>query len=157
MYQRILVPLDGSERAERVLPHAIEIARGKETRLLLLHVVEPPVVTAPAVAPGVPATSVPIRSNSLEDGLTRALEEAKSYLDQKKGEIEAGGTPCETSLEQGGVVERIVSAAEAKDVDLVAMASHGRSGLATVFFGSVAIGVLHRLERPILLIRADGE
>jgi len=64
---------------------------------------------------------------------------------------------CEAILEQGAVVERIVRAAEGNDVDLIAMTSHGRTGWTAAFFGSVAVGVLHRAERPLLLIRSDRD
>jgi nucleotide-binding universal stress UspA family protein len=54
----------------------------------------------------------------------------------------------------GPVVESIIKAANTEDVDLIAMASHGRSGLGHVFYGSVAAGVLNRIDRPLLLIRS---
>jgi nucleotide-binding universal stress UspA family protein len=53
-------------------------------------------------------------------------------------------------------VQEIISAAERNDADLIALASHGRTGLAQVFYGSVAAGVLHRIDRPLLLIRASA-
>jgi nucleotide-binding universal stress UspA family protein len=54
----------------------------------------------------------------------------------------------------GPIVKAIIDTAESQDVDLVAIASHGRSGLFQVFYGSVAAGVLQRIDRPLLLIRA---
>jgi nucleotide-binding universal stress UspA family protein len=54
-------------------------------------------------------------------------------------------------------VEAIINAAEREDADLIAIASHGRSGLSGVFYGSVAAGVLHRVDRPLLLIRSRGD
>lgn len=54
----------------------------------------------------------------------------------------------------GPVVEEIAQSAEREEADLIAMASHGRTGLARVFYGSVAAGVLHRLDRPLFLIRS---
>jgi len=53
---------------------------------------------------------------------------------------------------QGPVAEAIINAAESEGVDLIALASHGRSGLSRVFYGSVAAGVLHRIDQPLLLI-----
>jgi nucleotide-binding universal stress UspA family protein len=53
-------------------------------------------------------------------------------------------------------VEAIIDAAEREGADLIALASHGRTGLANVFYGSVAAGVLHRIDRPLLLVRSRG-
>jgi nucleotide-binding universal stress UspA family protein len=57
----------------------------------------------------------------------------------------------------GRVVEAILHAAEREGADPIAMASHGRSGLSQVFYGSVAAGVLYRADRPLLLIRSRGD
>jgi nucleotide-binding universal stress UspA family protein len=57
-------------------------------------------------------------------------------------------------LLSGQIVPSIVDLAEQEKVDLVAMASHGRSGLARFYYGSVAAGVLHRIERPLLIVRS---
>jgi len=157
VYRRILVPLDGSDRAERALKHASELAHGRSGHLLLLHVVEPPVIAGPVVAAGAPGTTASPQLITLDDAMTRAQEEAQRYLEGKKSELDAESVSCEILLEQGGVVQKIAEAAEKSEVDLVVMTSHGRSGLAAAFFGSVAIGVLHRLEKPILLIRADRD
>ncbi len=154
MYRTILVPLDGSERAERVLAHAAELARTQGGRLLLLHVVEPPAAITPAATPVAPAITP---WTAYQDAVRRAHEDGRKYLETVEERLREQDVPCTLMLEQGSVVERIVHAAEAHEVDLLAMASHGRTGLGSVFFGSVAVGVLHRVERPILLVRApDG-
>jgi nucleotide-binding universal stress UspA family protein len=57
----------------------------------------------------------------------------------------------------GAIVAEIIDAAEREGADLIAMASHGRTGLARVFYGSVAAGVLHRVDRPLLLVRSEGD
>ena len=59
-------------------------------------------------------------------------------------------------VEQGPVVGTILNVAEREQVDLIAMASHGRTGLARVFYGSVAAGILQQVDRPLLLIRSEG-
>lgn len=153
MYKRILIPLDGSDRAEQVLPHVIALAAGRESKLLLLHVVEPPTVAMPVIMHGVPTAAPAIPS--FDDALTRAREGAKAYLQMAKERLEQQGASCETILDHGGVVQQIAHAADEQDVDLIAMTSHGRTGLASAFFGSVALGVLHRVTRPLLLIRAQ--
>ena len=64
------------------------------------------------------------------------------------------GIASEAHVVHGPVVETIIKIAERESVDLIAMASHGRTGLQRVFYGSVAAGVLHRADRPLLLIRS---
>ncbi|HUV92071.1 MAG TPA: universal stress protein, partial [Anaerolineales bacterium] len=66
------------------------------------------------------------------------------------------GIQAKSFVEQGPVVKTIINVAEREGVDLIAMASHGRSGLSRVFYGSVAAGVLNQVARPLLLIRAEG-
>lgn len=152
MYRRILIPLDGSERAERVIPHVLHLARTSGAELLLVHVVEPPVIATPVVAPiAEPAAPQLV---TLKDALKQAQAEARTYLEKQQKKLDEEGVSCEVQLEQGGAVQRIAHVAETQDVDLIAMTSHGRTALGTAFFGSVAVGVLHRVELPVLLIRS---
>ena len=67
------------------------------------------------------------------------------------------GIEVETRVSDGPAVATIINVAEHVDADLIAMTSHGRTGLARVFYGSVAAGVLHRIDRPLLLIRSLDE
>ena len=78
----------------------------------------------------------------------------KNNRNERKGEFREKGIEARTRVVYGPVVQAIIDAAEGKDADLIAMASHGRSGLSGVFYGSVAAGVLHRVDRPLLLIRS---
>jgi len=63
----------------------------------------------------------------------------------------------QTLIGRGPAVKAIVDAAESENADLVAMASHGRTGLSRTFYGSIAAGVLQRIDRPLLLIRSRGD
>lgn len=148
MYKRILVPLDGSKRAERILPYVEELALKFEAKLILMQVIEPSVVLA-----------APYDMGHYYDvnQIERLSEEAKGYLNTMRTELETKGIVAETLVDNGPVVTCILEEAVRKDVDLVAMASHGRSGLARAFYGSVAAGILHQAERPLLLIRAQEE
>jgi nucleotide-binding universal stress UspA family protein len=82
--------------------------------------------------------------------------EAKRYLAGIKGEFREKNVQVRTYVAHGSVVGMVLEIAEREDADLIAMASHGRTGLARVFYGSVAAGVLHRIDRPLLLIRSEG-
>ncbi len=145
MYRTILVPLDGSGRAEAILPHVEGLAHCFEARVILLRVLEP---TRPIVDPHESQLTV-----YLEE-LKRREEEAQAYLAAKRGEFRGMGIETEFRVAHGPVVETIINVADQEGADLIAMASHGRTGLAHVFYGSVAAGVLNRVSRPLLLIRS---
>src|SRR5690606_40395943 len=74
------------------------------------------------------------------------------YLRARQGEWRSMGLDARTRIAQGPIVKTILDVAQAEDVDLIAIASHGRTGLAHLVYGSVALGVLHRTDRPVLLV-----
>jgi nucleotide-binding universal stress UspA family protein len=141
--------MDGSKRAEAILPHAEELARRYDAQVVFLHVAEP-----------IPL--VPHSDGSLfaleQQALEQQAERAETYLAGLQGEFREKGIEARTHVARGGpVVQEIINAAERNDADLIALASHGRTGLAQVFYGSVAAGVLHRVDRPLLLVRAPAD
>jgi nucleotide-binding universal stress UspA family protein len=148
MYKRILVPLDGSKRAETILPHVEQLAQRFEAEVIFLRVVEPPPLM---VTPGQPDMTLH------QQEVKQRTEEAELYLKAIEGEFQQLGINARIELGQGPVVEAIIAAAAQHEIDLIALASHGRSGLAQVFYGSVAAGVLHRVDRPLLLVRSQIE
>jgi nucleotide-binding universal stress UspA family protein len=87
---------------------------------------------------------------------TRRTEEVNVYLKARRGEFREKGIEARTLVELGPVVETIIDVAAREEADLIAMVSHGRSGLSRVFYGSVAAGVLQRVDRPLLLVRSEG-
>jgi nucleotide-binding universal stress UspA family protein len=145
MYKTILVPLDGSERAEAILPHVEELARRFEARVVLLQVLEP-----------LPALVSPYDMIvDTEPDLERWQQEAQRYLEIKNKRLQAHGIETAVRVELGAVVKSIIQVAEQEDADLIAMASHGRSAMFQVFYGSVASGVLNQVDRPLLLVRSN--
>ena len=92
----------------------------------------------------------------LREEFERRTKQAESYLAALQGEYREKGIEVRMRVVHGSAVEAIINAAEREDADLIALASHGRSGLSQVFYGSVAAGVLHRVDRPLLLIRSRG-
>jgi nucleotide-binding universal stress UspA family protein len=147
MYKTILVPLDGSKRAERILPHVEKLAAHYHATLILLQVVEPP----PLIVG--PEGDITLHQQDIE----RLVRKAEDYLAATRGEFQGKGIQIRTLVAHGPVVEAIITAAEHEEADLIAIASHGRSGLSQVFYGSVAAGVLHRIDRPLLVIRSQAE
>ncbi len=153
MYKKILVPLDGSPRAEKILDHVLPLAKASEAEVILLQVITPgsPEFIEPMGPFGAPATMQPYF-----DALERAEQEAAAYMENSVARLEKQGLRARSRILRGEAVRSIIDIANEEAVDLVAMASHGRSGLARVFYGSVANGVLHQIDRPLLLVRADS-
>jgi nucleotide-binding universal stress UspA family protein len=142
MYKTILVPLDGSKCAEAILPHVEGLAERLASELILLRVVD----NAPA---SVTTTAAQLRKEDVD----AEQKEAESYLATQQKTLSGKGLEVRTVLLFGSAVEAIIEAAKEASVDLIAMGSHGRSGLSHAFYGSVASGVLHRVDRPLLLVR----
>jgi nucleotide-binding universal stress UspA family protein len=147
MYKKILVPLDGSSRAERILSHVEDIARFHRSKVILLRVLRPVVVSDGYKQ---------VLLEETEQEQRHRVEEEQRYLNGVKGEFREKGVAATTVLETGPVVRTIIAVSQREDVDLIAVASHGRAGLAQVFFGSTAAGILNKADRPILLIRSRG-
>lgn len=150
MYEKILVPLDGSTRAEKILPHVEAVAAPSAT-IVLLQVVES---SAADFALGADMMVTAQEMQVYWKALQAAEEAAVAYLAKKKKLWSRKKFKIKTIVKRGPAASVIVKTAKTEKVDLVAMASHGRSGLKRVFYGSVANGVLHQIERPLLLIRA---
>lgn len=148
MYNRILVPLDGSLRAEAILPHVARLAGCFSAEVVLVQVIEPlPEVTTP----GVPALSLPIAD------INEHTAAAETYLAAIKDQLCQQGLRVRVLVPYGQVVDQIIAMADQEEVDLIAIASHGRGGLAQLFYGSVASALLRRVDQPLLMVRARDE
>lgn len=145
MYQTILVPLDGSRRAEAILPHVENMARHYEARVVFMEVIEPLSRLL---------TAEPVYASFDPTYYEERVKEARAYLEHWRENFQKKGIETHVRLSEGPVVEAIIKMAEDEGADLIAMSSHGRTGLASVFYGSVAAGVLHRIDRPLLLVRS---
>lgn len=147
MYKKILVPLDGSKRAEAILPHVEELAHHFDAKLIFLEIIEPQYVYATS-HDNMPQLELMSYKQEI------LIPKIEVYLANLEGKFREKKIAAKSIIEEGSVVSTIIKVAEREDVDLIAMASHGRTGLSNVFYGSVAAGVLHRIDRPLLLIRA---
>ena len=149
MYHKILVPLDGSQRGEHILPHVAEMARRYEAEVIFLQV-----ITSDAIITDPYQALAYIEMDAL---FTQYEKEARSYLTGWQANFNGQKIAARVCVERGGVVNTIIEVAEREEVDLIAMSSHGRTGLTRAFYGSVAAGVLNRVDRPLLLIRSRDE
>jgi nucleotide-binding universal stress UspA family protein len=143
MYRKVLVPLDGSARAEKILPHVEGLAQNSPCEVRLLQVVEP-IVEVNNLDIFVPRG----------EQFTAAMKLAQTYIDSVANRLTEHGVSTAGWAISGGVIDTICKVAEQEKVDLIAMASHGRTGAARVFYGSIASGLLHRIDRPLLIIRS---
>jgi nucleotide-binding universal stress UspA family protein len=143
MYKSILVPLDGSMRAEVVLPHVEDLAHRYGASVILIRVVD----LAPPIG-AVEKAYATLRQQELD----RHTQEAQSYLAVLQGVFREKGLKVETHVAYGPAVDAIIKAARRYEVDLIALASHGWGGVTQVFHGGVTTGVLQRADRPLLLV-----
>jgi nucleotide-binding universal stress UspA family protein len=143
MYARLLIPLDGSEPAEAILPFAERIAGPVDAEVCLLRVVEP-------------MTAIP-RLGTGEVGGPEALEsrrlEATEYLAAMARRLASRGLRVRTLVTLGAPGREILEVAKAEQADLIAMSTHARRGLRRAVVGSVAEEVLGSAALPVLLMR----
>ncbi len=148
MYQTILVPLDGSKRAEAILSHAESIAKSNAAKVFFLKVEEEPIMLE---------RDEVIDIAKYHEVFDKQNQLSQAYLDDLQAGFNEKGIQAVTQLAFGSVVKAILNMATETGSDLIAMATHGLSGLARVSYGSVAAGVLQAADIPILLIRSGND
>lgn len=141
MYEKILVPMDGSELAEVALPYAEELAGRLGSEVILLHVCEQ-----------TQAQYHHMHQLYIQDMVTATKQGAKKYL-EKPG---AQAITVSSAVLDGHPAEKIVDYAEEQGIDLIVIATHGWSGVRRWVLGSVADKVVRATKRPVALIRARG-
>jgi nucleotide-binding universal stress UspA family protein len=149
MFEKILVCLDGSRLAEQILPYATEQAIRFKSKVVLLQAFIIPSAIAAAGAQAAPAASTDI----IQEEANKLEAEAKVYLEEIAKPLREKGLDVECVTLQGTAGEVIIDYAHNEAVDLIALATHGHSGLGRVIFGSVADHVLRESGLPILLIK----
>jgi nucleotide-binding universal stress UspA family protein len=147
MFQRILVPLDGSVRAERALAVAARLARASLGTVTLVRVVSPPVNQA--------VSRLSSTVYALDRGETE-LARATRYLDYTAHSPVLHGLPVHKQALVGSVVGTLLSMAESSQSDLIVMCRHGDTGLPGWMLGSVSEKLAHRVTVPVLLLHEGG-
>ena len=150
MYGKIVVPLDGSELAEGVLPHVVEVIRGLESHVYLLTVAQIARRTAPAL------TDLFSSSDNTHEERQRVEQELTTYLHKVAGELEPSAAETQASVRFGRPAEEILTFASEVDAGLIILSTHGRSGISRWVFGSVTDRVLHGSLCPLLLVRTES-
>jgi nucleotide-binding universal stress UspA family protein len=142
-YKKILVPLDGSTISEAILPEIEKLASLFGADISLLYVVPIPIF------PGVMEPVVTYQT--ITDTL---IQDAEAYLRKIEKRLKGKGLTVETHLEQGNEAQQILEYCDREDIDLIAMSTHGRSGVSRWLLGSVAEKVIRHATKPIFLVRS---
>jgi nucleotide-binding universal stress UspA family protein len=144
MYNKVLVPLDGSTLAECALPHVTRMAKeGFVKEIVLLTVID-------------------IYPSALLEGADTAviyeaqLNNSRDYLAQLKARFRADGIDVKTEILKGSTALTIADYAAQNNVELMIIATHGHTGMKRLMFGSVALRILHESKAPVLLIRPEA-
>lgn len=148
MFEKILVCLDGSSFAEHILPYAMEQARHFGSKIVLLRVLP----TFPAMSKTIGEPELVAEVAEPED-ITNKEAKAMAYVEGVIAYLEERGLNAEGVFIKGSPEEAIVAYAGQHDIDLIALATHGHSGLGRVVCGSVADYVLKESGIPVLAIR----
>jgi nucleotide-binding universal stress UspA family protein len=162
MYQKIMIPLDGSELAECVLPHAEAFIKGGMARTAVFLWVLEPLPTAMYGA------SVETFASSAQEDIfatnadywekitAERKSTAEEYLNRIATPFKQYGTEIKCEIMEGRIAETLANYAENNNIDLLLIATHGRSGVSRWLMGSVADRVLHSSRVPVLMVRAPG-
>jgi nucleotide-binding universal stress UspA family protein len=153
MYQHILVPLDGSTLSEAGLTAAEGLAQALKARLLLVRAVNVPatVMAATGADAGIVAPEL------LEDAIEGEEDDARDYLKRLADRLKGSGLDVAWEVVEGEPARAIVDTAHKEGCDLIAIATHGRTGILRAVLGSVADRVVRESHLPVLLVRPpDG-
>lgn len=144
-FKRILVPLDGSDLGAKALPWVEELAKKTDAKLFLLHV----------SLPAYKFTGVRELGLGYPEQLAEAVRvAAKDYINGVATDLDKKKIAVQYEIVYGTPAEAILAYAKGNNIDLIAMSTHGRTGVSRWVFGSVADKLLHAIEPPILMVRS---
>jgi len=150
MYERILVPVDGSPTSQRGLAEALAVARLTGAKLRLIHVIDQPFFAMGADA----------YAGYSVDLFALLREGGQKILDAAKAQVEAAGVALDGAVLRddlsGRVCDIVVDEAKAWPADLVVIGTHGRRGAGRLLLGSDAEQILRLAPAPVLLVRSDA-
>jgi nucleotide-binding universal stress UspA family protein len=141
MYKHILIPLENSSADETILTHIRPLARIARAKLLLVH-----------VADGWVARNF----NQLQLAESEEMKEDRAYLEERVRELTAEGFSCDAVLALGEPSDEIIKLAREKNVDLIAMTTHGHRFISDILYGATVDKVRHEVEVPVLLLKVKS-
>ena len=141
MYHHILIPLENSPADETILAHIKPLARITGAKLLLVH-----------VADGWVARNF----DQLQLAESDEMKQDRAYLEKRTRELAAEGFTCAALLALGEPSDEIIKLAREKDVDLIAMTTHGHRLVSDILYGATADKVRHAVDVPVLLLKVKS-
>jgi len=156
IFQKILVPLDGSEHSGRALETAIHLARKLNSKLVLLTVYSVNIVpvTSAELASHAPATVPDATSAALSQmAIERGRSQGKKILAEAEEKVKSETIEVETELAEGGAVETIVRKSKEEEFDMIIMGARGLGTIRKLFLGSVSEGVIKNARCPVLIVK----
>ena len=139
MYKRILIPLENSAADETILTHIKALARMTGAKLLLVH-----------VADGWVARNF----QQLKLAESQEMKDDRAYLETLTRELTKEGFTCDAVLALGEPSDEIIKLARERNIDLIAMTTHGHRFISDILYGATADKVRHAVDVPVLLVRA---
>lgn len=133
MYERILIALDASPTDDAIVEHIAQLAQVHHSLVILFRVAHA----------------------HTRDGMVHEMDESEDYLQKVAAKLESRGIQAETVIAHGEPAEEIIQEAERRNVDLIAMGTHGHKGVYDLVFGSVSDEVRHQVSIPVILIRSS--
>jgi len=137
--ERILVPLDGTECGESIIPKVEKLAAEKKEGICLLRVV------SARTFPGADPTEAEVK----------VVREAEEYLQGLESRLREKGLDVDTHVRYGKDVEEILDHAAQRDIDLIAMSTRGYGRVKRLLFGSVAEKIVRQAPKPVFLVRCN--
>jgi nucleotide-binding universal stress UspA family protein len=141
MYHHILIPLENTPADETILTHIKPLARMTGAKLLLVH-----------VADGWVARNF----NQLQLAESEEMKQDRAYLEGRGAELAAEGFTCAAVLALGEPSDEIIKLAREKDIDLIAMTTHGHRLISDILYGATADKVRHAVDVPVLLLKVKS-
>jgi nucleotide-binding universal stress UspA family protein len=141
MYHHILIPLENSPADETILAHIKPLARMTGARLLLVH-----------VSDGWVARNF----DQLQLAESEEMKQDRAYLEERSHQLAGEGFPCDAVLALGEPSDEIIKLTREKDVDLIAMTTHGHRLIGDILHGATADKVRHEVDVPVLLLKVKN-
>jgi nucleotide-binding universal stress UspA family protein len=141
MYHHILIPVENTSADETILSHIKPLARMTGAKLLLVH-----------VSDGWVARNF----NRLQLAESQEMKDDRAYLEKRTAELSAEGFSCDAVLALGEPSDEIIKLAQEKNVDLIAMTTHGHRFVSDILYGATADKVRHGVEIPVLLLKVKA-
>jgi nucleotide-binding universal stress UspA family protein len=155
VFDKLLIPLDGSEVSESVIPFAMELAKRCGSKVTLLQTVESIGQAIATIAPVDPVLVTPDTTEQIVEGVEAEQKAAEEYLTKAAERFKAAGIEAGWVVLSGSPGTEILAYAQKDGSNVIAMASHGRGGLGRVLQGSVAEHVMHHSHIPVLYVRSE--